>query len=167
MRRRRPISYVVASLIVTLFVAMPACGSPKTEKKDAFARLAREANPIFTAMRPAVARLLSVDANDYGRVVEECRNAQEPLWDLRKVKFGEQPVGPEPDRTGYTEPDVSKLAGWLLDDWQLYCNGGAARFEMCSRWCLKNWNLLITAAEELRGRAKAEGIDIVSLRPDR
>jgi hypothetical protein len=140
-------------------VIMVACNSPEQE---AYRRIANEANPSLTAMRPAAAKLLALKPEDHTAIVEACMSADEQLWMLRKIDFNGERVSPRRDVS------VSWYVISLLDDRSVTCkpdDEDGSRAQRCSRWCLEVWRAMIKAVDRLRRAAKEEGIEIVALRP--
>jgi len=135
-----------------------ACGS---EKKDAYEALAKQANPILQAMRPAAARLLALDPADHNAIIAACMSADEELWKLRDVKFDNEYVDtlPKSER-------VSSTAAGLLDDRKLECRDlPPYRIAPCAEWCRSEWTYMIDIVERVHEAAKREGVDFVSLKP--
>lgn len=143
-----------------LFIAscMVACSSAK---KDAYRDLARQANPILEAMRPAAARVLASDPKDDRAVIAACMSADDELWKLRDVRFDNEYVDtlPKYDR-------VSLHVEGLLDARNVNCRDLPPHLlDNCARWCRWEWTSMIDTVEVIRTRAKSEGVDIVSLKP--
>jgi hypothetical protein len=145
-----------ASLTVVLAVA---CNSPA---KDAYRRLASKANPLLTAMKPVAEKLLALKPDDRTAIIEVCMTADEQLELLRSIDFDAEHVTP-----GARHEPVSTYAKSLLQDRSLMCNSDIERASpgWCSNWCLERWTGMIEAVDRLRQAAKAEGVEIVSLRP--
>lgn len=143
----------LTGLIITSSIA---CSSPE---RDAYARLAREANPILTAMQPAAARLRAASPEDHAEIVAACWSVEDQLWLLRDLDFAEEHIRP---RKGLSW--VPAFPQRLLDMRAALCEPGHPP-KACSDWCVAQWTGMVAAVEQLRGRAKAEGVEIVSLDP--
>ena len=146
-----------ASLVI---VATVACSSPE---KDAYRRLASEANPPLTAIKPVVEKILALKLDERTAIIELCMAADEPLRTLGKINFYAEYVAPEEQHWS-----VSSYAKDLLNSRSFICDledGVPDRTERCSNWCFKTWTELVKAAGRLRLAAKEVGVEIVPLRP--
>jgi hypothetical protein len=124
-------------------------------KHRAFEKVAREANPIFTALRPKVARILSL-RNDPPAEVEACLGADAELQALRDVRFDAEGVDSEPKHAR-----VSDYARWLTVERIKDCTPDMIR--LCYRECMSNWQALIDAVRRLHDAAAAESVEIIPL----
>lgn len=143
---------------LALGLVLIACASPK---KDAYEALAREANAILKELRPAAARILAADPSDHKTIIDACMSADHELERLRAVRFDNEHVDTEPK-----QERVSSIAASLLDHRRVNCRDLPPHLlENCSEWCRSAWMSMIDTVETIRNRARAEGVDIVSLRP--
>jgi hypothetical protein len=149
------------SVILLVLVAAAAAGC-RSQKKATYERIAREANPLLTAMKPAAVRILAAQPDDRRAAVLSCMGVEEVLWKLRDVKLDDEFID---DPHSFGTPTTS--VEFLLDERSRFC-GKLTSPDMdlsCSRWCRGHWEVLIASVEEMRKRAKAQGVDIVSLKP--
>jgi hypothetical protein len=140
-----------------------AGGCGDSSKREAYRRVARDANPLLTTLRPAAAQLLALRPDDHAAIVAACTGSDDALRRLRDVRFDDPAIWTDP-----RVPLVSDPAEWLLDHRSLMCkpdNGDPTRLVRCSEWCRETWTHMIDAVARLRDAAKAEGVDIVLLWP--
>lgn len=134
----------------------------KSHEKAVYERIAREVNPLLTVMKPVAIKLMALKVEDERAVVEACTSVDQALWAFRNIKLDDE----------FTNNPRSALPAtiyveFLLDERSKFCGRKlpADKRDLCSWWCLQHWPGLVISVEELRERAKSEGVDIVSLKP--
>ena len=149
---------VVRALLMVLACCL-GCSSPTQE---AYKRVARETAAVLVELKPVAAKFLAFEPHQHAEIIAACMSMDEPLLVLREVKLEtEYILAPRDEMT------AADIAEMLVDHRDLRCRrldhpGWAER---CSEFCLASWIGLIDSVERLRQAAKAEGVDIISLRP--
>lgn len=161
---------IATSVLVFGVASCLGCGEPP--EKEAYARLAQQANPILISMRPTAMQLLSLSPSreelntqslpetKATALASACMSADEQLWKLRKIDFARPPFGPEGGKAS-----VDEYAGWLLDRRSVHCgHGQESRIKMCALACYDEWSGLIDEVERVRREAQKYGVTLSSLR---
>lgn len=150
-------------LVMALCFLLVSC---KSDKQKAFERLAATANPLFTAIRATAIKLFAIKGDDpaaTAEIIETCKSADEPLWQLRNVNFNDDALYPDDQ-----PPWVSTYAGEMLDRRKFFCrsdDGDMLRIQRCRKWCLETWEHLVSSVGDLQAAASREGVAIVALSP--
>ena len=151
--------------IATIVAILAACNSAK--KKEAYERLASEANPILESMRPTAARMLALPEDDHRSIMSACTSADDQIEKLQDVRFGEYDV----DRRRHPKHQrVKVLATDLFQERNLVCYRFRSEYPtshpICARWCREYWSMMIDSVEVIHEAAKREGVHFVSLKPE-
>ena len=149
---------VVRALLMVLACCL-GCSSPTQE---AYQRVAKDTAAALLELKPVAVKLLAIDPHQHAAIVAACMSMDDPLRVLREVKLDTEYIRAPPSKM--TAADYAES---LLDDRNLYCRrlDDPVILEWCSEWCHASWIGLIDSVERLRQAAKAEGVDIISLRP--
>jgi hypothetical protein len=143
------------------FVGALAFGC-QSHEKAVYERIARELNPLLSVMKPVAVKLMALKVEDEPAVVEACTSVDPTLWAFRNVKLDDEFTN-NPRKL----PPPTLYAEFLLDERSKFCGRSLPtdKRDLCSWWCLQHWPALVASVEELRERAKSEGVDIISLKP--
>ena len=143
------------------FVGALAFGC-QSHEKAVYERIAREVNPVLTVMKPVAIKLMALKVEDERAVVEACTSVDQALWAFRSIKLDD-----EFTNNPRSWPPPTIYVEYLLDERSKFCGRSqpSDKRDLCSWWCLQHWPALAASIEELRERAKSEGVDIVSLKP--
>ncbi|MEO6598907.1 MAG: hypothetical protein ABIQ16_03480 [Polyangiaceae bacterium] len=104
---------------------------------------------------------MSLKVEDERAVVEACTSADQALWAFRNIKLDDEYID-DP----HASLPATVYVEYLLDERSKFCGRTFPndKRDLCSWWCLQHWPSLVVSIEELRDRAKLEGVDIVSLK---
>jgi hypothetical protein len=157
---------------IALIVALTA--ACKSELKKQYEHTADEINPILLELRPVARKLLlAIAAKDRSQIIEVCYAVDPSLTKMAKLKlnFDERraPENEFPLNTVYS----ANFAEWRQQrcgHWQQckdgHCEDGRtlkSETQNCATACKEILIDILSSAEALRQRAKAEGVEIVSL----
>lgn len=123
------------------------------------ASLATELNPRLATLKDSAWYLLLNTGWDDGAVQGQVNACTSNDASLEQIKLLDTRVG----NHSLGSPDVAEIVRHLLDDRHLYC--GDKPVERCARWCVVTWTRLVLAVEDLRARAAANNVEIISISP--
>jgi len=143
------------AMIVAVLVLTVGCERGRDSRS---ASLAEELNPVLATLKDAPWHvLLDTRWNDDAAraTVSACTSKDPSIDQIRRMntKIGNPTLG---------SPDLAEIAKHLIDDRHLYCG---KEVERCARWCVVTWTRLVLAVEDLRARAAAGKVEIVSISP--